>query len=259
MIDDELTTLRRRLEDLDREIERKTVSRTLEPRTGLFQVYDTGSMPTGAPKFYLTHPTTVAGTETEGSTGTPTATSAMIPVLFLGQAPSVGDIVAARQIGGYWIAERGAGGGGSGPPGPGRGTIPGCLCTEIPVILQMTVGLFCEPVFQPCTLAWGPKPAEFADLPLGENCFLSVESFYHDLSQAYYRWYLQCNTGFFGIRRAFLPNEHGGAFLDAILFAWTVGQPGNTCGTPPTRSDFALTNGQGFPGINPQCDVEIRV
>lgn len=58
--------------------------------------------------FYLTNPVELDGTESEGGSSTPTAdTTQTIPVVFLDNAPSVGDIVPAFRVGGRWVAERG--------------------------------------------------------------------------------------------------------------------------------------------------------
>jgi len=119
------------------------------------------------------------------------------------------------------------------------------------MVLRMVPNAFCGQLFQACTLRYGPKPAELADLPLGAYCFLSDESFYDDLTQSYYRWYLACNASFFGIRRAFLPANGDGAFLDATMFVWAIGIGGSVC-TP-----FRLDGGQIFPGGFAQCQVVI--
>jgi hypothetical protein len=77
-------------------------------------VYNGGLMPSSVPAWFLTYPTQVTGPETEGSAGTfLTDTSNPVPVLVIGTtAPSVGDVLPARNIGGIWVAERGGGGGG---------------------------------------------------------------------------------------------------------------------------------------------------
>ena len=141
--------------------------------------------------------------------------------------------------------------GGSGPGPPGSGSIPGCACSTIPSPLSVTPGIYCEGVFQACTLQWGPKPAEFNNLPIEAMCFLSVELFYNSLAQAYYRWHLSCNSSSFGIRRVFYPTDDGGPFLDGTFFSWSVGVPGNAC------SPFLLSNGGIFPGGDPRCTLII--
>lgn len=145
-------------------------------------------------------------------------------------------------------------GGGSGPPI--IGSIPGCLCTAIPGTLNMITEADCENVFQNCTLQWGPTPPELAELPLGSHCFLSNESFYHDLFQSYYRWHLFCGVALFGVKRAFLPTTQGGPFLDATFYAWTIGLAGNTCNAGAVP--FELNVGRIFPGGNPACQLVIH-
>jgi hypothetical protein len=81
----------------------------------LVQVYNGGSMPATTPAVYFTHPVLVTGSETEGGSGTLTAdTATTLPVVVLGQVPSVGDYLTAYAVGGRWVSERGAGSGGGG-------------------------------------------------------------------------------------------------------------------------------------------------
>jgi hypothetical protein len=79
----------------------------------LVQVYNGGSIASTAEKVYFTHPVLVTGSETEGGSGTLTTdTATMVPVVVLGQAPSVNDYLTAYAVGGRWVAERGSTGGG---------------------------------------------------------------------------------------------------------------------------------------------------
>lgn len=72
-------------------------------------VFNGGAMATTLPAWFLTYPTQVAGSELEGSAGTFTTDIVnVIPVLVIGSTvPTVGDVLPARNIGGFWIAERG--------------------------------------------------------------------------------------------------------------------------------------------------------
>jgi len=89
----------------------------------LVQIDNGGAMGNAPDLFYLSHPVELDGPEIEGSTGTPTAdTTQSIPVVVLGHAPSVGDILPAFAVGGRWVAERG---------GTGSQSFP-CLPCTIP-------------------------------------------------------------------------------------------------------------------------------
>lgn len=204
----------------------------------------------GLNKFVTMQPVHIVGDETEGATSTLENAGETMIAMWLGpKTPTVGDMAVVSRVDYRWITGRQNQGGGSGPPIGGG--IPGCLCTAIPLTLTMTPGGFCGNVFDACTLQWGPTPPELAELPLGTECFLSNESFYHNLFESYYRWHLFCYAALFGVKRAFLPTTQGGPFLDATFFAWTIGLPGNHC-TP-----FLLSNGRIFPGGDPRCVLTI--
>jgi hypothetical protein len=81
----------------------------------LVQVCNGGVMPTIVPAVYCTHPISITGAEAEGAGGTfTTHTDTTIPVVVLGNVPSVDDYLIANAIGGRWVAERrGSSGGGS--------------------------------------------------------------------------------------------------------------------------------------------------
>jgi len=73
----------------------------------LVQVFDNGSMPTVTPRVFFTHPVLVSGAEAEGGTATLTSdTDTIIPVIFLGHAPSAGDYGTAYAVGGRWVSEQ---------------------------------------------------------------------------------------------------------------------------------------------------------
>jgi hypothetical protein len=78
------------------------------PARRLVQIYSGGAMGNAPDLFYLSHPVELDGSELEGGAGTPTAdTTQTVPVVVLGHAPSVGDILPAFAVGGRWVAERG--------------------------------------------------------------------------------------------------------------------------------------------------------
>jgi hypothetical protein len=78
------------------------------PARRLVQIYNGGSMASKPDYFYLASPVELDGVEKEGSSGSATAdTGRTIPVLVIGHAPSVGDILPAFAVGGRWVAERG--------------------------------------------------------------------------------------------------------------------------------------------------------
>jgi len=74
----------------------------------LVQVYDGGAMPSLPDRVYLTHPVTIAAGPTEGSSASIVADSSRsIPVVVIGRAPEVGDVLVAHNQGGVWLAEIG--------------------------------------------------------------------------------------------------------------------------------------------------------
>ena len=93
---------------------RPTVPQPFSSARMLVKVFDGGSMPTAAERVYFTHPVLLTGSEAEGGTGTLTVdTATTVPVIVLGDVPSVaGDYLTAYAVGGRWVAERGGSGGG---------------------------------------------------------------------------------------------------------------------------------------------------
>lgn len=101
--------LRERYDKLARAIDRETNQpTTFKTARQLVQVYDGGSLPTTAGKFFLSHPVQVTGSENEGETPTYDAdTDAAVPVLVLGKPAVDGDLLVASSVGGRWVAEKG--------------------------------------------------------------------------------------------------------------------------------------------------------
>jgi hypothetical protein len=110
--DDEFTTLRRRLDVLEQEADRRArdglggMNRTLVGR-----VFDGGAMPTTVPGFFKVRPVTLDGTEAIGEpvTITDSAWDEAVVLVLGSEVPDVGDVLVARLIGGYWVAQRGGG------------------------------------------------------------------------------------------------------------------------------------------------------
>lgn len=74
----------------------------------LLSIYDGGSMGTGGLVTYLGHPVDVDAEDSEGSAPTyDIDTAASVPVVVLGNTPSVRDLLTAFSVGGKWVAERG--------------------------------------------------------------------------------------------------------------------------------------------------------
>jgi hypothetical protein len=75
----------------------------------LVQVYNGGSIPSGAGYVYLTNPVELDGVEIEGGVSTAnTLVTVSIPVVVLTHSASVGDLLVAIAVGGRWVAEKGA-------------------------------------------------------------------------------------------------------------------------------------------------------
>jgi hypothetical protein len=72
------------------------------------QIFDGGSMPTTAEKYFLGHPVTFTAPSCEGCGDAGTVdTDTSVPVLVLRGVPKVGDILVAYGVGGRWVAELG--------------------------------------------------------------------------------------------------------------------------------------------------------
>jgi hypothetical protein len=136
------------------------------------------------------------------------------------------------------------------PPAP-PAMILGCACGSIPATLHMSATGPCDGVFQPCVLQYGPTPSNLSGLNLGANSFLSTTAFTDDFSGVDYLYNLECDTIFFRLSRVYLPSTSSGAFHDASIYSWSIGQPGNTC------SPFLLSTGYIYSGGNSNCVVTI--
>jgi hypothetical protein len=215
-----------------------------------------GKVTTASPAvatFVLVNPVTVTGAEVEGGPGVLTADpDATIPVYLIGPGvPATGDDLVCRFVDYRWVAERVTGGT---PDGGKVGVIPNCFCTAIPATLAMTSA---DPncnfgMFQSCSIRWGPTPEEFAPLAIGENSFLSTESFPDPITNgALFRYLLVCQFNQFSLTRLYPESPFGSPYRDGVLYSWLIGATGNTC------VPFHLDNGRAFPGSDPTCIVTI--
>jgi len=113
-----------------------SLDRRLPPAAGgnsrlAVQIYNGGSMPTSAEKYYLGHPVTFTAPSCEGCVDKGTVdTDTSVAVLVLQGVPQVGEILLAYGVGGRWVAERG---------GPSCGNQPccssGCYITSSSLLL----------------------------------------------------------------------------------------------------------------------------
>jgi hypothetical protein len=107
-------------------------------------------------------------------------------------------------------------------------------------------------MFQTCTLQYGPVPAAYANLGLGQDAFISVESFPDELAGgALFQYFLGCLQNQYTITRIYATSPYGSPYIDGILYTWFVGAYGNTC------SPFMLDNGTGFSFTGEPCSVTI--
>jgi RHS repeat-associated protein len=135
-------------------------------------------------------------------------------------------------------------------------TIPGCPCTDLPATLQMTSSNTTanNGLFQSTELVYGPTPAEFTPLGLGEKCYLSPSYFTDNSTGDHFRYYFGCFSGFYIITRVFQVSILGSPYKDTIRYKWFVGFPGNECDGP---DGFELLNGQIYVGGDPSSVVTI--
>jgi hypothetical protein len=111
----ETRILRDRNAAYTRALDRASSESSFKTARQFVQIYNGGSMPTVVDRVYFTHPVIVSGTEIEGGTATTSVdTATTVPVVVLGQVPSIGDMLVAFAVGGRWVAERGTGLGGAG-------------------------------------------------------------------------------------------------------------------------------------------------
>jgi hypothetical protein len=209
----------------------------------------------GVGKFLMVQPTSVLGPEAEGGSGQFTAYgSSTVPVYLVGPDLAVtGDYLVCRFVDNRWAAERSTGSqSGGGSTGT---TIIGCECPKVPTSLTM---ISTDPscnfgMFQSCSIQYGPTPAGYADLQIGVNSYLSVESF-PDLigNGAMFQYLLTCYYNQFNLSRVYLESPYGSPYRDGLLYTWLVGGYGNTC------VPFALDDGVPYPGSDASCFVTIN-
>ena len=244
---DELSILRRRIEDMETRADSIRPARRTPPGRYVGVVYDGGSIPTsGVGKYHLTHPVHVAGTETEGGSGTLTTETGQSVVVLVVDGPcAAGDYVVARLVNGRWVVEKGRGAGGG-----GSGSLPGCVCSAPPATLTMTcVGPCTDGRWFDCTIQYGATPPSLLSL-LPANSYLSTATFPDPGTGDLFDYYVGCFSSNIRIDRVFPTSSFGSPFLDPGIYLWAFGFPGNTC------SPFLLSNGTLIGGI-PDCTVTI--
>jgi hypothetical protein len=212
-------------------------------------VFANPAVPTSTGKYFSVHPVTILGTEGESNPGALSVDTTRTALVYVigSKAPVAGDYLVCRFVGSRWIAERMA------KPQAQLITIPGCPCTTIPPVLQMTSSNTTanNGLFQSTSLVYGPTPPEFTPLGLGASCFLSPSYFTDNSTGDHFRYYFGCFSGFYIITRVFQVSILGSPYKDTIRYKWFVGFPGNTC------SPFLLSNGQIYVGGDPSSVVTI--
>jgi hypothetical protein len=104
---DEFRILRHRLRDLEARLDRFPHFVTHRVRSECVQVFNGGSMPTAAGKFFAVHPVNVMGTEAEGQAGTFTvdSTQHFYTAVLGSRVPAAGDNLIASAVNYRWVAE----------------------------------------------------------------------------------------------------------------------------------------------------------
>ena len=234
------STLRRRYDDL-----RARWANGLGPiatgdtPTMVVSVYNGGAIPASLPAQFLCHPVVMSGAESEG--GAVVATAAipqhMVVTVVGTSAPSVGDLLLARQIDGRWVAERYG-------SGATNVVIPGCACSSTPRTLTMTVVVpdATAPLLNSCTIVYGPTPSSLSAIGLGANSYLSTSMFADPTTGDSFWHYFYCSSGYYTIRSVYPTSAYGSPYRSAILFRWPIGAGGNTC------SPLNLLTGQVYSG-----------
>ena len=250
---DPFAPLRARLERRESARSRRLVGRGgVGQPTFVGRVVASPKFPTATGRYYSVNPVSFLGREGEGLPGSPTVDpTTVVRVALIGTtAPAVGDDLICRSVGDRWVAERR--GKGSGTPTGGGVALAGCSCGTVPPTLHLSISGTClAGDFEPCTLSYGPTPAEFAPLNLGASCFLSAETFTDAYTGQPYRVFFGCDASQFRISRVYLPHDQQGPYRDATSYTWAIGLAGNSC------SPLLLAAGTIYPGGNPRCKVTI--
>jgi hypothetical protein len=146
----------------------------------------------------------------------------------------------------------------------GTGNLPTCFCDPIPGTLTMTsFAPTCNyGMFQSCSIVYGPTPPGYADLDIGFNCYLSVESFPDVVAGgALFQYLLTCYYNQFSLSRVYLTTPWGSPYRDGLLYTWlvgsTVGIAPNYCTPLATVSHLYLLDGTPYPGSGSTCRVTI--
>jgi hypothetical protein len=250
MMDDANVRIASNMSAIADQLVRRSLS-TSPPQPPCFvgRVYAIQSVPSTADAYFAVHPVSVLGTEAEGNPGALVVNSSATAFVYVigPSAPKVGDDLVCRFIGNRWVADKSA--------GSSRVTIaiPGCMCASTPTVLHMVSSKPSsnDGMFQSCTIAYGPTPAELSDLAIGDYSFLSVESFQDQETGDYFRYLFNCGANLYGITRVYADSILGSPFKDVLRYTWLINYPGNTC------IPFLLSAGNVYPGGDATCIVTI--
>jgi len=202
--------------------------------------------------FLMVQPTSILGPEVEGGPGQFMSSSqSTVPVYLVGPHVALtGDYLVCKFVDNRWVAERSMVSHSSGV----TTTVPNCICSQIPTTLSM---ISSDPncnfgMFQSCSIVYGPTPSGYANLQIGVNSFLSVESFPDAVANgAEFRYLFSCYLNQFNLSRVYLESPYGSPYRDGLLYSWLISGYGNSC------DPFALDYGSAYPGSDASCFVTI--
>lgn len=233
----ELRIIRRRVEDLERRLYRK--SRDVTPPAVLVgQVFDDGAMPTTTPAYFAVRPVAIGGVEAEGSSGVFAVSSAKAVFLVLGsEVPDVGDKLIARAIDGRWVAERG----GATEEFPTQPHVD-CPCPDVPTTLFLTFSRQVPGLFEDATLVYGPAPTGW----ITDNIMYSTLTnptglmWWSEIHDRGVPFPSDPNVQFF--RYGFSCHSEPGTRGDFVQSVWMIPKGGNFSQFMPTNVGFMHEN-----------------
>jgi hypothetical protein len=240
---EELRVLRDRVADLERRVRRRLDEPAGCPAT-LGVVHDGGSMPTALPGQFLMLPARASFRPAEGQTPSITTTSRPFVATVVGSlAPSAGDALVCRGIGGRWAAERMTHSTGE------TITIPSCTGSSstcfgvFPASMALTIPVRDFAFWYPDTLSAGSPPflpATGGPFTLDDPGMYGTVQTDPGVSKSYYLF--RCFSGFFALYQIIWQwnadsADYSTLSFDSIIYHWTPGFPGNSC------EPFALHNG----------------
>jgi hypothetical protein len=205
--------------------------------------------------YFTASPVVLLGSEIESyppSFASPPAPPTTVLACLLGTAMAyAGDYMVCRFVEYRWVAEKYSV---STMSGGGSVGVMDCFCTMIPTSLTMTsLNPSCNyGMFQSCEIIYGPTPAGYADLSIGEYSFLST-AFFPDVvaNGAMFQYILTCYYNQFNLSRVYLESPFGSPYHDGVLWSWVIGAYGSSC------VPFGLFGGTPYPGSDLTCGVTI--